>query len=186
MWAGEDKCAGDTPAYTEAQCANTGVAAGQYGTIAASPADQYNLKGGGNENLGAEAADTITFGVVVNPMDDLSFSIDYWDIEIEDTIRAPGSQLSLDACAETGEALFLWMGKNRSPSGSLWTGTAGWMTASLANLGETHFEGIDFEGDYAMTLGEGSLSINALATYMLTKESTPFPLFLRPSTIVWV
>ena len=74
LWAGEDKCAGDTPAYTEAQCANTGVAAGQYGTIAASPADQYNLKGGGNENLGAEAADTITFGVVVNPMDDLSFS----------------------------------------------------------------------------------------------------------------
>ena len=173
LWGGEDKCAGDEPAYTQAQCANTGVTAAQYGSVVASPADQYNLKGGGNLNLGAEAADTITFGVVVNPMDDLSFSIDYWDIEIEDTIRSPGAQLSLDQCAETGNPLFCGF-VNRSPNGSLWTGTAGWMDTALSNFGENHYEGIDLEGDYAMTLGEGSLSVSALATYMLTKETQPY------------
>ena len=78
---------GDAPTFTQAQCANTGVTAAQYGSVNASPADQYNLQGGGNPNLGAESADTITFGVVVNPIDDLTFSVDYWDIEIEGTIR---------------------------------------------------------------------------------------------------
>ena len=41
------------PTATAAQCLNTGVAAGQYGTIAANPANQYNALFGGNTDLAA-------------------------------------------------------------------------------------------------------------------------------------
>ena len=46
LWGGADGCATDAPTFTQAQCANTGVTAAQYGNINASPADQYNLQGG--------------------------------------------------------------------------------------------------------------------------------------------
>ena len=178
LWGGADGCATTAalpdPTYTQAQCGNTGVTAAQYGNINASPADQYNLKAGGNPNLGSEAADTITFGLVVNPMDDLTFSVDYWDIEIEGTIATLGAQLTLDQCALTGNASFCNL-VNRAPNGSLWQGQAGFIDTALTNLGEIHYEGVDVEGDYSMVLGEGTLSISALATYMLTKETSPLP-----------
>lgn len=174
LWGGADGCATDAPTFTQAQCANTGVTAAQYGTINASPADQYNLQGGGNPNLGAESADTITFGVVMNPIENLTFSVDYWDVEIEGTIAGLGAQLTLDLCATTGSADYCNL-VNRAANGSLWQGTAGYINTAVTNLGEKHWEGMDLEGDYMMSLGEGTLSISAIATLMMTKETTPVP-----------
>ena len=45
----------------------------------------------------------------------------------------------------------------------------------MTNLGKKHWEGMDLEGDYMMSLGEGTLSISAIATLMMTKETTPIP-----------
>jgi outer membrane receptor protein involved in Fe transport len=174
LWGGADGCATDAPTFSQAQCANTGVTAAQYGSINASPADQYNLQGGGNPNLGAESADTVTFGVVVDATEDLTFAIDYWDVEIEGTIASLGAQLTLDQCAKTGSADYCNL-VTRSPNGSLWQGTAGYINTAVTNLGEKHWEGVDIEGDYSMNLGEGTLNIGALATYMLSKETTPIP-----------
>ena len=43
-------------------------------TIVASPASQYNALYGGNTELDPEVADTLTFGIVANPIDDLTMS----------------------------------------------------------------------------------------------------------------
>ena len=178
LWGGADGCATTaalpTPTYTQAQCANTGVTAAQYGNINASPADQYNLQGGGNSNLGAEAADTITFGVVMTPTENLTFAVDYWDVVIEGTIASLGAQLTLDLCSTTGSPEYCGL-VNRSPNGSLWQGQAGYISTAVTNLGEKHWEGMDIEGDYSMALGGGTLSLSALATVMMTKETTPVP-----------
>ena len=48
---GDDKCAGTTPEYTQAECANTGMTAAQYGKVTKSPASQYYNRGGGNLEL---------------------------------------------------------------------------------------------------------------------------------------
>ena len=62
-----DPCAGTTPTATAAQCANTGVTAAQYGSIADNPAGQFNTLTGGNPDLEPETADTYTIGFVATP-----------------------------------------------------------------------------------------------------------------------
>lgn len=173
LWQGVDPCAGATPLYTQAQCANTGVTAAQYGNIALSPAGQYNQISGGNLGLKPEKADTITFGVVLNPIDSVNLSIDYWSIEIEDTISTLGPALILEQCALYGN---LCGAITRSPQGgSLWLGQAGFVENTLQNFGEATWEGIDFAASYRTDALSGSISVNLIGTYMLTKETQPIP-----------
>ncbi|XQF89886.1 TonB-dependent receptor domain-containing protein [Pseudoalteromonas espejiana] len=106
LWGGTDPCATATPTLTAAQCANTGVSASQYGNVSESPASQYNGFFGGNPDLDPEIADTITFGIVANPFEGFNFSIDYWDIELEDAIGAINPEEIVTNCALTGDAVF--------------------------------------------------------------------------------
>ena len=82
-----DPCGGATPAFSLAQCQNTGVTAAQYRNILSSPAGQYNQLFGGNPALTPEKAKTQTIGVVVQPMRNLSATLDYFNIKV-DTPRA--------------------------------------------------------------------------------------------------
>lgn len=179
LWGGTDPCAGiiadgETPALSAAQCANTGVSAAQYGTIGLSPASQYNGLFGGNPNLAPEIADTYTFGIVALPMEDLQFSIDYWDIKLEDVIGAVGAQLTVEQCGLTGSAAYC---DNivRAPSGSLWRGADGYVTATNVNLASRHWQGYDFTGNYEMDLGNGTLTAKFVGTLMTKKEYVPLP-----------
>lgn len=172
LWGGSDPCAGATPEYTAAQCANTGVTAAQYGKITPNPADQYNQVSGGNVNLAPEVADTFTFGVVVNPIENLQASVDYWSIDIEDTISTLGPRLIIDQCAKFKQ---LCSAVVRAPNGSLWQGQNGFVRNTLQNFGEATWEGIDVAANYRLDALGGSFSSNFLATYMLTKETNPIP-----------
>ncbi len=64
---------------------------------------------GGNPNLTPETADTYTAGFVFTPEiggNDLSFIVDYWKIELEDSISSFGVQFTLDQCyVESGNRL---------------------------------------------------------------------------------
>ena len=55
-------------------------------------AGQVRQLSGGNPNLTEEDAETLTVGIVVEPemIEGLTFSVDYFDIEIEDAIAAFG------------------------------------------------------------------------------------------------
>ena len=172
LWSGSDPCSGATPAYTAAQCANTGVTASQYGNIGASPAGQYNGIFGGNPDLDPETADTFTFGVVVNPMDTMTFSIDYWDIKIKDTIGGISPQVTLEQCAFFNT---LCGNVQRGGNGSLWQGTVPFVSATTVNLGEQHWEGIDFAWAWGQDTSFGNFDWNFIGTYMMTKETTPLP-----------
>ena len=172
LWSGSDPCSGATPTYTAAQCANTGVTAAQYGSIAASPASQYNEVSGGNPNLDPETADTITFGVVMDPIDNLTVSIDYWNIKVEDVVSTVGSENILEQCALYGN---LCGQVNRSAAGSLWLGETGYVANTLSNLGELNYAGVDVEASYSMDVFGGDLSMGLLGTYMLKKETTSDP-----------
>ena len=110
LWAGSDGCATNddgTVTYTAAQCALSGVTAAQYGNIVASPASQYNALYGGNQNLDPETADTYTFGVVASPMDDLTVSLDYWTIDLEDAISTISPLTIMTQCMEIIILLFV-------------------------------------------------------------------------------
>jgi outer membrane receptor protein involved in Fe transport len=98
----DDPCAADgfIPGTTDvALCQAMGVAANQVGVF-----DQANsqIEGvfGGNTDLQEEKSDTYTLGLVIQPMEGLDFTIDYFDISIDDAISVLGGGVDnvLDIC----------------------------------------------------------------------------------------
>ncbi|MGA9574688.1 MAG: TonB-dependent receptor [Lysobacterales bacterium] len=172
LWSGADPCSGSSPAYTQEQCARTGVSAAQYGNVSASPAGQYNAIFGGNPNLDPETADTWTAGVVFNPMDSMTISVDYWDISITDTINNIGGPTILSQCGLNGT---LCDKINRGPSGNLWQGTVPYIYDVTVNLGENVWSGIDLAFNWAVDGLGGTWTTNMIGTYMLKREITPIP-----------
>ncbi|MGB7453301.1 MAG: TonB-dependent receptor [Lysobacterales bacterium] len=171
LWTGADPCSGASPIYTEAQCALTGVTSGQYGTIVASPAGQYNGLFGGNPLLDPEKADTWTAGIVINPMDTMTISVDYWRIDIDDTISNIGATTIIEQCGLFG---VLCDQINRNPStGDLWRGTSGFVADTNINLGSNKWEGIDLAFNWSTDWAAGTWTTNMLGTYAMTKETQP-------------
>ena len=174
LWAGSDPCAGDAPTYTAAQCALTGVTAAQYGNIVASPASQYNALYGGNTELDPETADTISFGIVANPVEDLTLSVDWWSVALEDAIGSVSAATSIKECAENGNTALCSL-INRGNAGTLWLGTSGYVTSTDTNLGEVNFAGVDVAATYGMALGGGDLSLKLMGSKSLEKETLVLP-----------
>jgi len=175
LWEGTDPCAGANPTLTAAQCANSGVTAAQYGNISASPASQYNGLFGGNPDLDPEVADTWTLGLVANPFEGFRFSIDYWDIKVEDVIDTISEELAITQCGETSDAIFCDL-INRAPNGSLWLGQQGYVTATNINLGSRHWQGIDFAADYTMDVSDsGTFRADFTGSMLLKKFTEEIP-----------
>ncbi len=169
-----DICAGSNPTATEEECARTGVLPGQYGNILANPADQYNNLGGGNPNLIPEEADTVTFGVVWTPenIPGLSLALDYYDIQIADTVGSLGFDDILQQCANTGDPTLCSL-INRDSIGTLWLTRDGYIETTNQNIGELQAEGVDLNFTHVVSLGNnGYLPIDFQGTYTLTSRFT--------------
>jgi iron complex outermembrane recepter protein len=163
-----DPCAGDAPTPTAAQCANTGVTAGQYGTIAKNPAGQYNAVFGGNPALTPEKADTYTAGVVLQPrwIPGLAITADYFNIKIANLIGILGFQTTINACIATGSPTFCNL-IQRDANGSLFQTENGFITATNLNVGGLQTRGIDVQGSYAHKFGGlGTLNVSLVGTYL--------------------
>lgn len=95
-----DPCAGANPvgnAALTAVCvsqivaggASPAFAASRIGNILQPAAGQINVTGGGNPLLGVETATTWTIGAIIEPVYNLSLTVDYWNIKVEDAITSP-------------------------------------------------------------------------------------------------
>ena len=168
LWSGVDPCAGPNPPATEAECARTGVLPGQYGNISVSPAGQYNALYGGNPLLDVETADTYTLGIVVDAFETMQFSLDWWQIEIEDTIDNVFAEVSLDECIAGNDTLCGNI--NRGIGGTLWLGTTGFVQSTQQNIGEQTWAGVDLA--WAYTLGD-SWFFDLIGTWTLDRTTTP-------------
>lgn len=162
-----DPCAGATPSASLAQCARTGVAAAQYGKIPDSPAGQYNLFGGGNPDLKPETANTITLGMVLTPIKDLSLVFDYFNIEVKDTIGSVPAPDTLRQCLETGNPVFCSK-IQRDSLGSLWATPNAYIQTNNQNIGKVQTSGFDIGADYGVRLdGMGRVDLSFLGTKQL-------------------
>ena len=166
-----DPCAGATPNATIAQCANTGVSAAQYGSIANNPAAQYNGLFGGNQNLVPEVSDTYTVGVVLTPEfvpGELFVSVDYFDIFIDDFVAAPAGDNIINQCLATGDPTFCSLITRSPGSGSLFLNTSGFFTLINTNTGSFATSGLDINGNYSIDLGAaGGLAFDLVGTYLI-------------------
>ncbi|MES2683851.1 MAG: TonB-dependent receptor [Pseudomonadota bacterium] len=176
LWVGADPCAGAAPEYTAEQCANTGVTAAQYGSVASNPAGQYNQIAGGNTTLQPEKADTFTIGFAATPIKALAVSLDYFNIDIKDALGGVGARNLLDICALTGDATSCAL-INRSAQGDLFRGsdpaTSGSVTNVTQNLGGEKLSGLDLTVAYSFRVGPGKLSANIFSTYLLDATTSP-------------
>lgn len=167
-----DPCAGDAPAASLAACQKTGVTAGQYGSISDSPAGQYNYLQGGSTELKPEKSKSKTFGVVLTPLRDLSLTVDYFDIKVDDKIDKIDPATTLSKCLATGDPRFCSL-ITRDRTGSLWLFDNGRIVGTNQNIGSQHTRGVDIGANYALRAGEwGRFGVAFNGTYLdkLTTE----------------
>jgi len=159
--------AGTDRAASDAACLASGVPAGQLRAASLdSPAGQYNFLQGGDQALVPETSDTYTVGIILQPRfaPKLAFSVDYFDIKIEDAISTFGASNRLDACYFQGDPESCSK-IHRTPNGSLWAGD-GFVEDLNANLATKSTKGYDFNLNYAgIGIGRfGSLNVNITGT----------------------
>jgi outer membrane receptor protein involved in Fe transport len=176
LFDGSDPCSGATPTATQAQCAQTGVTAAQYGKVQGSPAGQYNQITGGNTNLKPEKAKSFTFGFAVSPVRDLTLTLDYFDIKIDDVVSFAPSPQILQKCLSTGNPALCGL-IHRDNNGTLWATPNAYILSTNANLSQKSSSGIDIGADYRMGLpaGWGKLDFSFIGTKLQKFETEDFP-----------
>ncbi|MEP7314404.1 MAG: TonB-dependent receptor [Pseudomonadota bacterium] len=174
-------------AATAAQCAASGVTAAQYGnggstnTIPQGTAGQLTQSQGGNPLLNAEQADSYTLGVVLTPgfLPNMTASIDYYDIKLEDQINTLPANVILQQCTFGGDPFYCSQLSRNPATGGL-TGASvaagGYIIQTNVNVGAAEVEGIDLQTTYKLDLdGLGSLRFQLNGSYVLSSTTTPFP-----------
>jgi outer membrane receptor protein involved in Fe transport len=178
-----DPCAGAAPSFSAAQCAFTGVSAGQYGTILANPASQYNGLLGGNPTLKPETSDTVAVGAVFQPsfLPGFNATVDYFDIKVEDFINNIGADTIIDQCVQNGNPALCSLIHRAPGTGSLWLGTNGYIDDRVQNTGELHTRGLDFQANYRLNLSTfgmddmGRVDLSFVGTRLLKYHVQPLP-----------
>lgn len=112
------------------------------GYVQANP--QIRITVGSNPGLTPETSESVTFGFVYSPSwaDGLDVTVDYYNIELDNTISSVGAVTILNTCANTGTVLCNLI--TRNPQGIVTD-----LLNAGTNLGGTEVEGVDFLASYA-------------------------------------
>ena len=160
-----------------ALCQAMGVAAADVGVFAQANS-QIQGTFGGNPGLKEETSNTFTVGAVIQPMDGLDITVDYYSIEIEDAISVLGGSVSnvLDLCynvVKDAGSPFCQAITRRSD------GNVGLVNVLNSNIGLIETSGVDLNVNYATELdfgigGQGStLNVTFNSTFLDKFDSTP-------------
>ena len=119
---------------------------------------------GGNPSLEVETAETFTVGAVVQPrfLPDLSITVDYWDITIEDAISAVAAADILNGCLDSGNypALDFCTSYTRRADGGLNS-----LESGQINFASLEASGIDFAINYSYDLGENTFGASLVGSH---------------------
>lgn len=159
-------------------CSNVAAAGGLYGvdpTVTANcDADglvggvaddraQLRARVGGNPDLGPETAETVQWGIILNPIEDLSVTIDSWDYEIENTIGSIGAGSILGNC---------YFATDRKYCDKIQRDNNGLVSnifAATTNIGEVGTSGFDIQASYYLSAGNWG-SFNFDLDYTIVDE----------------
>lgn len=129
---------------------------------------------GGDASLQPETADTFTAGLVWTPElgdGDLSLTLDWWQIELEDAITTYGVQFTLDQCYLNGAADSCALITRRADADY----TIRDIIDTNVNVASQVGEGIDTEVRYAFDTNFGSFDAALLWSHLLERARTPYP-----------
>jgi len=186
--------------YTD-PCRNYGTAGVDANTAANCMADglpgNFNLATfqvttlqGGNPNLVPETSESFTFGLVLTPsfVEDLTVTLDYFDVEIENAVgTAPSSEVVTRCYASANFsdplcALIVgpaFPGIDETPAvGAPTRRNANLQLSGIlqtnANLATYQTSGVDFQVDYGFDTDFAQVGLRATGTYLTKYDYTPF------------
>ena len=179
-----DPCAGLTAGNAlVAKCAAAfKLTTAQVLAIEKNPAAQYNGLTGGNPNLQPETSDTVTVGFVAQPsfLPGFNFSLDWFDIKVEDYISGIGADTIIKNCVNNLDPYFCGL-VHRDAAGSLFLSTDGYVVDTTLNTGSLRTSGIDVSSNYRFNLddlgldGMGSVTMQFQGTWLDKLETQSLP-----------
>ncbi len=173
LYDGADPCEGAAPTATQAACARSGLSAALYGRVAENATTQYVGLFGGNANLRPETAKSNTFGIVATPLKNLSVTVDFYEIKVEDTISSVSPNTTLLNCLSSGLPVYC-SAIQRSPTGVLYSQLSSFIVANNVNIGRLKTSGMDVGFNYVHKIGAyGSVGVNFLGTRLQKLEVEP-------------
>lgn len=130
---------------------------------------------GGNPDLEPENATTFTIGAVYQPrfVPGLSFTVDYFDIDIQDAIRQTSGSTKLAYCYNSVGLSHPFCGTQHHTRNAL-TGDIDFLSAQSANTGNEVMQGVDISATYDFTTQDISHSVKLQATNLFKYEVTAF------------
>ncbi len=119
----------------------------------------------GNPDLNPETADTFTFGLVFEPgsVEGLALTVDYYQIEIDDSIRNVSPSAALEQC---------YYSANKSHPTcddifrDMFSGDVVFLTVPLVNAAKEKMRGVDFGVQYGFRAANGDVTINWDTAYL--------------------
>ncbi len=174
--------------FTLQQCLRTGATAAEYGngsttdTIPQGTAGQLAQQTSGNIKLRPETAGTYTLGMNFAPpqIPHLTGSIDYYHINVKDTVGVIPPSVIMNNCGNTGDPKYCSQ-LVRSPSTGGLQGTTpgkgGYFIQTLYNVGAAGVSGVDLQLNYRVELPAhwGALRWDLNGAYLLHDTAQPLP-----------
>lgn len=115
---------------------------------------------GGNPDLKPEKSRQTTIGLVLQPTDNISATVDYWRMKVTDMITSPSSQeiVSRFRAGDPAYAGLVTLNAN---------GEVDQIKAILANVGKADLSGVDVDINARYPLAGGRVDLSLVGTYMI-------------------
>ena len=134
----------------------------------------------GNPRLREEQADTFTIGMAMNVSDNITLTVDWYEIEISDMIALPNADAVYERClalrfnptGDPNSAECQLVNRNPSNGGPQNT------DRTFTNQGRALMSGVDLQINWQKMVGPGNLSLQSVANYNLdsiTQTDASFP-----------
>ena len=137
---------------------------------------QFQRLTGGNLKLQPEKSKNFSLGFVVEPIPELSVSVDLWWVRLKNTIAALSETTVLDDPATFSQYIKRNSTGDLSIDGFACPGSdCGYLDLRQQNLGGTNTNGADFSATYRQALGSmGKLTMGLNSTYVKKYEYQDF------------
>jgi len=135
----------------------------------------------GNPTLKAEKGKSTTIGVVLTPrsipmLSKVTFTADYFKINIEDAIVSTPRQYSLEQCYSGANPAFCaFVTRWPTFTGNTSAGAIRYSDTAVSNSGGKGTEGVDLTTSWADRVGPGRMSAHVAYTYVKTLWDLPLP-----------
>lgn len=137
----------------------------EFDDVATGQTLQVNSTTGGNKSLKPEKSKQHSIGLVLQPVQNLTVGVDYFNIRVEDIITTPSAQevVSRFRAGDPAFAGLVVLDSNNSVDSIIQT---------LQNVGSAKVRGVDLEANYRHNFGAGRLDLSMSGTYMIQFDQT--------------